>query len=106
MNLMFRKHFREGGGGKSGGGGSKLQPKANRTKRSREMSGGQQEDIHYRTHLFFAPSRPGVDVGEGRRCTKQNKNKSKNKKQKKNCCLLSAPFCNKSLYETQQQQQL
>ncbi|XP_020713528.1 uncharacterized protein LOC101460297 isoform X7 [Ceratitis capitata] len=64
MNLMFRKHFREGGGGKSGGGGSKLQPKANRTKRSREMSGGQQEDIHYRTHLFFAPSRPGVDVGE------------------------------------------
>ncbi|CAD7011927.1 uncharacterized protein LOC101460297 isoform X4 [Ceratitis capitata] len=68
MNLMFRKHFREGGGGKSGGGGSKLQPKANRTKRSREMSGGQQEDIHYRTHLFFAPSRPGVDVGE-ERCT-------------------------------------
>ncbi|XP_053966369.1 uncharacterized protein LOC128868373 isoform X6 [Anastrepha ludens] len=63
MNLMFRKHFREGGGGKSGGGGSKLQPKANRTKRSRDM-GAQQEDIHYRTHLFFAPSRPGVEVGE------------------------------------------
>lgn len=69
MNLMFRKHFREGGGGKSGGGGSKLQPKANRTKRSRDM-GAQQEEIHYRTHLFFAPSRPGMDMGEGRRMHK------------------------------------
>lgn len=69
MNLMFRKHFREGGGGKSGGGGSKLQTKVNRTKRSRDM-GAQQEDIHYRTHLFFAPSRPGVDVREGRRMHK------------------------------------
>nr|XP_036230778.1 uncharacterized protein LOC106614160 isoform X1 [Bactrocera oleae]XP_036230779.1 uncharacterized protein LOC106614160 isoform X1 [Bactrocera oleae] len=71
MNLMFRKHFREGGGGKSGGGGSKLQPKANRTKRSRDM-GAQQEEIHYRTHLFFAPSRPGMDMGEeliAERCT-------------------------------------
>ncbi|XP_067628146.1 uncharacterized protein [Eurosta solidaginis] len=57
-------HFREGGGGgKSGGGGTKLQTKANRTKRSRDMA-TQQEDIHYRTHLFFAPSRPGADVGE------------------------------------------
>ncbi|XP_067628138.1 uncharacterized protein [Eurosta solidaginis] len=66
------QHFREGGGGgKSGGGGTKLQTKANRTKRSRDMA-TQQEDIHYRTHLFFAPSRPGADVGEeliAERCT-------------------------------------
>uniref|UniRef100_A0A1B0ARQ1 Uncharacterized protein n=1 Tax=Glossina palpalis gambiensis TaxID=67801 RepID=A0A1B0ARQ1_9MUSC len=69
MNLMFRKNFREGGSGKAAVGGGKLQSKANRTKRSREMGGsggGQGDEIHYRTHLFFAPSRPGYDVGEER----------------------------------------
>lgn len=72
MNLMFRKNFREGGGGgggggaKSGGGGSKLNTKAlNRNaqgnKRSRDMGYGNtmDADVHYRTHLFFAPSRGG-----------------------------------------------
>ncbi|BFG05114.1 uncharacterized protein DMAD_03927 [Drosophila madeirensis] len=64
MNLMFRKNFREGAS-KSGGGGGKLQSKANRTKRSRDMGLVQQpEEIHYRTHLFFSPNRPGYDVGE------------------------------------------
>lgn len=68
MNLMFRKNFREGASGKTGGGGTKLQTKANRTKRSRDMGlSTQTEDIHYRTHLFFSPNRPGYDVGEGRR---------------------------------------
>ncbi|XP_058979663.1 phosphatidylinositol 3-kinase 2 isoform X5 [Musca domestica] len=67
MNLMFRKNFREGASGKSGGGGSKLQTKANRTKRSRDMGlTSQSDDIHYRTHLFFSPNRPGYDVGEER----------------------------------------
>ncbi|XP_075166997.1 uncharacterized protein LOC142239111 isoform X2 [Haematobia irritans] len=67
MNLMFRKNFREGASGKTGGGGSKLQSKANRTKRSRDMGlTSQPEEIHYRTHLFFAPNRPGYDVGEER----------------------------------------
>ncbi|XP_043641455.1 uncharacterized protein LOC122612123 isoform X5 [Drosophila teissieri] len=66
MNLMFRKNFREGAS-KSGGGGGKLQSKANRTKRSRDMGLVQQpEEIHYRTHLFFSPNRPGYDVGEER----------------------------------------
>lgn len=66
MNLMFRKNFREGAS-KSGGGGGKLQSKANRTKRSRDMGLVQQpEEIHYRTHLFFSPNRPGYDVGEGK----------------------------------------
>ncbi|KRF98571.1 uncharacterized protein [Drosophila tropicalis] len=65
MNLMFRKNFREGAS-KSGGGGGKLQSKANRTKRSRDMGLVQQpeENFHYRTHLFFSPNRPGYDVGE------------------------------------------
>lgn len=68
MNLMFRKNFREGASGKTGGGGTKLQTKANRTKRSRDLGlSSQTEDIHYRTHLFFSPSRPGYDVSEGRR---------------------------------------
>ncbi|XP_046809691.1 uncharacterized protein LOC111690133 isoform X2 [Lucilia cuprina] len=68
MNLMFRKNFREGAsGGKTGGGGTKLQTKANRTKRSRDMGlSSQPEDIHYRTHLFFSPNRSGYDVGEER----------------------------------------
>lgn len=67
MNLMFRKNFREGAS-KAGGGGGKLQSKANRTKRSRDMGLVQQpEEIHYRTHLFFSPNRPGYDVGEGNR---------------------------------------
>lgn len=66
MNLMFRKNFREGAS-KAGGGGGKLQSKANRTKRSRDMGLVQQpEEIHYRTHLFFSPTRPGYDVGEGK----------------------------------------
>lgn len=67
MNLMFRKNFREGGGGgKSGGGGGgiKMNTKAlNRNqgnKRSRDMGYGNMDaDVHYRTHLFFAPSRAG-----------------------------------------------
>ncbi|XP_052840551.1 uncharacterized protein LOC128255090 isoform X4 [Drosophila gunungcola] len=60
------KNFREGAS-KSGGGGGKLQSKANRTKRSRDMGLVQQpEEIHYRTHLFFSPNRPGYDVGEER----------------------------------------
>ncbi|KQS62855.1 uncharacterized protein Dere_GG20269, isoform I [Drosophila erecta] len=59
-----QKNFREGAS-KSGGGGGKLQSKANRTKRSRDMGLVQQpEEIHYRTHLFFSPNRPGYDVGE------------------------------------------
>ncbi|XP_037948123.1 uncharacterized protein LOC119679702 isoform X1 [Teleopsis dalmanni] len=67
MNLMFRKNFREGGGGKSGGGGGKLQSKANRTKRSRDLGlSTQTDDIHYRTHLFFSPNRSGYDMGEER----------------------------------------
>ncbi|EDW31702.1 GL10817 [Drosophila persimilis] len=66
MNLMFRKNFREGAS-KSAGGGGKLQSKANRTKRSRDMGLVQQpEEIHYRTHLFFSPNRPGYEVGEER----------------------------------------
>ncbi|KAL9912751.1 uncharacterized protein LOC119635693 isoform X3 [Glossina fuscipes] len=66
---VFYYNFREGGSGKAAVGGGKLQSKANRTKRSREMGGsggGQGDEIHYRTHLFFAPSRPGYDVGEER----------------------------------------
>ncbi|XP_039479894.1 uncharacterized protein LOC120444366 isoform X4 [Drosophila santomea] len=61
-----QKNFREGAS-KTGGGGGKLQSKANRTKRSRDMGLVQQpEEIHYRTHLFFSPNRPGYDVGEER----------------------------------------
>lgn len=61
MNLMFRKNFREGA--KSGGGGTKLTSKVNRSqaKRSRDMGYGNMEpDVHYRTHIFFAPSRAGA----------------------------------------------
>lgn len=61
MNLMFRKNFREGG--KPSGGGAKLQSKANRNqgKRSRDMGYGNMDaDVHYRTHIFFAPSRAGM----------------------------------------------
>lgn len=68
MNLMFRKNFREGASGKSGGGGSKLQSKANRTKRTRDVGmSSQPEELHYRTHLFFSPNRQGYEMGEGRR---------------------------------------
>lgn len=59
MNLMFRKNF----GGKTGGGGAKLTSKVNRCqgKRSRDMGYGNMEpDVHYRTHIFFAPSRAGA----------------------------------------------
>lgn len=65
MNLMFRKNFREGGASKSGGGGGKLTSKANRTKRSRDMGiSNTNDDIHFRTHLFFQPNRQGVDFNE------------------------------------------
>lgn len=61
MNLMFRKNFREGA--KSGGGGSKMTSKVlnrNQGKRSRDMGYGNMDpDVHYRTHIFFAPSRAG-----------------------------------------------
>lgn len=69
MNLMFRKNFREGGGGgggkSSGGGGTKVSNTKvlNRNqgnKRSRDMGYGNMDaDVHYRTHIFFAPSRSG-----------------------------------------------
>lgn len=69
MNLMFRKNFREGGGAKSGGGGgTKLTSKANRSqgKRSRDMGlGNLDADVHYRTHLFFSPSRTTTHDCEG-----------------------------------------
>lgn len=65
MNLMFRKNFRDGGKSGGGGGGvcgsgNKLTSKVNRSqgKRSRDMSyGNLDSDVHYRTHLFFAPTR-------------------------------------------------
>lgn len=55
---MFRKNFREGA--KSNSGGIKLTTKSNRTqgKRSRDM-GNIDSDVHYRTHIFFSPSRAG-----------------------------------------------
>ncbi|XP_073846254.1 uncharacterized protein isoform X4 [Musca autumnalis] len=66
-NSCSKPNFREGTSGKTGGGGTKLQTKANRTKRSRDMGlTSQSDDIHYRTHLFFSPNRPGYDVGEER----------------------------------------
>jgi hypothetical protein len=72
MNLMFRKNFREGGGGgaKSGGGGTKMNTKAlNRNqgnKRSRDMGYGNMDaDVHYRTHIFFAPRTGGGTDCEG-----------------------------------------
>lgn len=79
MNLMFRKNFREGGGGGGGGvksssGGTKLNSKANRSqgnKRSRDMGYGNMDaaDVHYRTHIFFAPSRSGGGADcEGLHC--------------------------------------
>lgn len=60
MNLMFRKNFREGA--KSSSSGVKLTSKVNRSqgKRSRDMGYGNLDkdaDVHYRTHLFFAPNR-------------------------------------------------
>lgn len=76
MNLMFRKNFREGGG-KSGGGcggggglkGSKGFTSGGRSankQRAREMSLSLQDDVHYRTHLFFSPSnRPCYADNEG-----------------------------------------
>ncbi|XP_055705489.1 uncharacterized protein LOC129803154 isoform X3 [Phlebotomus papatasi] len=60
MNLMFRKNFREGGGGgKSVVGGLKHSKSGNRNqvKRTRELSGSMQDEVHYRTHLFFSPTR-------------------------------------------------
>lgn len=64
MNLMFRKNFREGGTKSGGGGGSKLNTKSrNQGKRSREQAyagGNTDQDVHYRTHIFFAPSRGGI----------------------------------------------
>lgn len=68
---MFRKNFREGGGGgKSGGGGGgglkgskSFSSGRNANKqRARDMSLSLQDDVHYRTHLFFSPSnRPCYD---------------------------------------------
>lgn len=61
---MFRKNFREGGAKSGGGGASKLNTKSrNPGKRSREMAyggGNTDPDVHYRTHIFFAPSRAGL----------------------------------------------
>ena len=69
MNLMFRKNFREGGGGgKSSGAGAKMsgnKPNRSQGKRSRDIGygggvgcgGGGMDDVHYRTHLFFSPTR-------------------------------------------------
>lgn len=62
MNLMFRKNFRDCA--KSGGGKSNLTSKAlnrNQGKRSRDMGYGNimDSDVHYRTHIFFSPSRSG-----------------------------------------------
>lgn len=58
MNLMFRKNFREGA--KPSGGGIKLTSKVNRSqgKRSRDLGyGNVDSDVHFRTHLFFSPTR-------------------------------------------------
>lgn len=59
MNLMFRKNFRDGAKSNSGG-GIKLTTKTNRNqgKRSRDI-GNIDSDVHYRTHIFFSPSRSG-----------------------------------------------
>ncbi|XP_059608737.1 uncharacterized protein LOC132256384 [Phlebotomus argentipes] len=69
MNLMFRKNFREGGGGggKSGMGGLKHSKSGNRNqvKRSRELSCSVQDEVHYRTHLFFSPTRSALADTEG-----------------------------------------
>lgn len=70
---MFRKNFREGGGGKSGGGcggggglkGSKsfASSRNNASKqRARDMSLSLQDDVHYRTHLFFSPTNRGYNA--------------------------------------------
>lgn len=63
---MFRKNFREGksgvGGGCGGGGGGGMKGTKNLSgrnqakQRSREMSNSIQDDVHYRTHLFFSPT--------------------------------------------------
>lgn len=64
MNLMFRKNFHEGR--TSGGhGGLKLGNKPNRSqqaKRSRDMAYQYAEEVHYRTHIFFAPNRSGNQI--------------------------------------------
>lgn len=68
MNLMFRKNFREGGGGgKSVVGGLKHSKSGNRNqvKRTRELSGSMQDEVHYRTHLFFSPTRSAYADTEG-----------------------------------------
>lgn len=70
---MFRKNFREGGksGGGCGGGGGLKGSKSfssgrNANKqRARDMSLSLQDDVHYRTHLFFSASRPSnTDEGD------------------------------------------
>lgn len=62
MNLMFRKNFREGGPPKSSTGGGLKNKNAARyqAKRSRDMNMGGDDDVHFRTHIFFAASRGGV----------------------------------------------
>lgn len=78
MNLMFRKNFREGA---KSSGGAKLTSKANRNqvKRSRDMGyGNMDSDVHYRTHLFFSPSRAGnANDNEGWSTTHTHKMKLK-----------------------------
>lgn len=74
MNLMFRKNFREGA---KSSGGSKLTSKAlnrNQGKRSRDMGyGNLDSDVHYRTHIFFSPSRTGnANDSEGWSFNKEN----------------------------------
>ncbi|CAD7088297.1 unnamed protein product [Hermetia illucens] len=70
MNLMFRKNFHEGR--TSGGhGGLKLGNKPNRSqqaKRSRDMAYQYAEEVHYRTHIFFAPNRSGNQIEQEERC--------------------------------------
>lgn len=77
MNLMFRKNFREGKSGGGGGGGglkhSKSMATRNQSKqRSRDMSITMQDEVHYRTHLFFSPNntRPSYSESEGSRSRK------------------------------------
>lgn len=67
MNLMFRKNFREGGKSGGGGGGAKHSKAVNRNqgKRSRDMGyAAMDTEVHYRTHLFFSPSRTAFQEGD------------------------------------------
>lgn len=64
---MFRKNFREGGKSGGGGGGAKHSKAVNRNqgKRSRDMGyAAMDQEVHYRTHLFFSPSRTTFQEGD------------------------------------------